>query len=130
MPVFFGFNLQIKRHSAICDSNNKLTHHLHLGKMLPKAFSLKSVEQLEEEIKKRSELLIALENSNKKTHKTNDELEQFTYNLSHDLPEPLRKIQAFSSLVINNNELDENKAYLQKIDRSAKRMKKLIQDVL
>ena len=71
-----------------------------------------------------------LNEKNIKLQQANDELEQFAYLLSHDLQEPLRKIQTFSNLVIEKNELAESKMYLEKIDSSAKRMKKLIQDVL
>jgi len=71
-----------------------------------------------------------LNDKNSKLQKANDELEQFAYVLSHDLQEPLRKIQTFSKLIIEKSELAESKTYLEKIDGSAKRMKKLIQDVL
>ncbi len=50
---------------------------------------------------------------------------------SHDLQEPLRKIQTFSGLAeqtVNNEEA--SKLYLSKINSSAQRMSKLIQAVL
>jgi PAS domain S-box-containing protein len=67
---------------------------------------------------------------NQKLVQANSELQHFTYILSHDLQEPLRKIQTFSTFVINEPDKPENRKYLEKIDGSATRMKNLINDVL
>jgi PAS domain S-box-containing protein len=61
----------------------------------------------------------------------NAELEQFAYVASHDLQEPLRKIQTFADVIGKN--LDDNAAvtkYLAKLNASAFRMKELIRSVL
>ncbi len=63
----------------------------------------------------------------------NKELEAFNYISSHDLQEPLRKIQFFSSIIIDK-ELhllsDKGKNYLLRIGKSADRMSMLIKDLL
>jgi PAS domain S-box-containing protein len=61
----------------------------------------------------------------------NRELEQFAYIASHDLQEPLRKIQVFSEVVHKNlGDPQVVARYFQKINYSAKRMSDLIKSVL
>jgi PAS domain S-box-containing protein len=64
---------------------------------------------------------------------SNQELEEFIYSASHDLQEPLRKIQTFSDLVKtreSNRLTPEGNAYLSKIASSAKRMNDIIKALL
>ncbi|WP_133299969.1 PAS domain-containing protein [Larkinella punicea] len=88
----------------------------------------KMADKLEQMVQQRTE---ELNRSNQELIKTNHELEQFAYIASHDLQEPLRKIQSFSEL-LQANLNDEGAAgqYLTKISTSAKRMAELIKSVL
>jgi PAS domain S-box-containing protein len=63
----------------------------------------------------------------------NQELETFSYSVSHDLRAPLRHIDGFSQLLLDDysNHLDEEgKAHLSRIRGGAQRMGKLIDDLL
>jgi signal transduction histidine kinase len=62
----------------------------------------------------------------------NDELQQFAWVASHDLKEPLRKIQTFN-YIIRDKYLKENKealVFLDKVIRSSERMSDLIDNLL
>lgn len=74
-----------------------------------------------------------LEQKNKKLEQVNKELESFSYIASHDLQEPLRKIQAFSSRLQQKEHAvlsDWGKDVFGKIQHAANRMQKLIESLL
>ena len=80
-------------------------------------------KQLEESLLRQTEQLKAI----------NERLEAFTHVVSHDLKEPLRSLEMFSSYLLEDYEAlldEEGKDYLQSIVRAAKRMKGLIDDLL
>jgi PAS domain S-box-containing protein len=61
----------------------------------------------------------------------NAELEQYAYIASHDLQEPLRKIQLYTELLknnVHNQEAVDN--YYEKVNTTARRMSAFIKDVL
>jgi PAS domain S-box-containing protein len=91
--------------------------------------------RLEMEVKERTvnlqELNELLEEKNNELEKSNKELESFNYIASHDLQEPLRKIQTFLSMITQRkDDPDAVNSYMDKIYSSAERMSHLIQDVL
>jgi PAS domain S-box-containing protein len=72
-----------------------------------------------------------LETLNAELIKSNRDLEQFAYIASHDLQEPLRKIQTFTQLLGEYiSDVERSKVYQGKISQAAARMQNLIQDVL
>jgi PAS domain S-box-containing protein len=65
--------------------------------------------------------------------RVNKELEAFSYSVSHDLRAPLRSIDGFSQILLEDyvNTLDEQgKEYLQRVRNGAQRMAQLIDDML
>ncbi|MGV3560880.1 PAS domain-containing protein [Larkinella arboricola] len=92
----------------------------------------KNLEETAEELEKRvTERTLELQNTNRELIRTNHELEQFAYIASHDLQEPLRKIQTFTELLQDSlTDEQKTKILLQKVNSSAQRMSTLIRDVL
>ncbi|MGO4820716.1 MULTISPECIES: PAS domain-containing sensor histidine kinase [unclassified Flavobacterium] len=91
-----------------------------------KMFANELEEQVSERTAELNQKNIDLENMNK-------ELQSFAYISSHDLQEPLRKIQTFASRIIDkekDNLSDFGIDYFYKIQTSANRMQTLIQDLL
>jgi PAS domain S-box-containing protein len=70
---------------------------------------------------------------NEKLQQSNRELQDFAYVASHDLQEPLRKIQAFGDRLERKYRealSEEGADYLQRMRHAAKRMQVLIEDLL
>ena len=73
-----------------------------------------------------------LEATMSELERSNRELQEFAFVASHDLQEPLRKIQAFSDRLISKSERleEQEKDYLRRMQSAAGRMQALIQDLL
>jgi PAS domain S-box-containing protein len=82
------------------------------------------------ELKLANDLLLS---KNKELEHRNKELASFTSIASHDLKEPLRKIQMFSKLLLSReyeNVSPESVRFLERLDISASRMQQLIEDLI
>ena len=73
-----------------------------------------------------------MEETNGKLQRSNSNLETFAYVASHDLQEPLRKIQQFGDMLMTRygNTIGDAKAYVQRMQSAANRMSVLISDLL
>ncbi|NEP57950.1 MAG: GAF domain-containing protein [Symploca sp. SIO2G7] len=84
--------------------------------------ALAQAQLLERETRQRQELA-----------RSNVELQQFAYIASHDLQEPLRKIQAFGDRLkvkFDDTLTDQGRDYLERMQNAARRMQILIDDLL
>jgi PAS domain S-box-containing protein len=80
-------------------------------------------EQLEQRVRERTMALAA----------TNNELEAFSYSVSHDLRAPLRGVDGFANILLQkySASLDEKgRHYLERIRAASQRMARLIDDLL
>jgi len=138
---YFNFSYQ-----PMYDENKKINSILVFGyevteQVVAKNEILKIQQEyamvLEEKVKKRtlelSEANNALEGKNDELNKMNIELQSFAYVSSHDLQEPLRKIQSFAARILER-EIDKlsekGKDDFERMRSAAGRMQQLIQDLL
>jgi signal transduction histidine kinase len=113
--------------------NGDIRHFKSIGKLLIDEQGNKIILGITFDITEEHFQNIAIYERNKELEKSNKELASFNHVASHDLQEPLRKIQTFISRISNDdmNSLSESgKNYIIKIDASAKRMRILIDDLL
>jgi PAS domain S-box-containing protein len=83
-------------------------------------------------IRERKQAQKQLEQTLAELERSNRELQDFAFVASHDLQEPLRKIQAFSDRLMNHSDHlnDQEKDYLARMQSAAQRMQSLIEDLL
>ncbi|MCW3091600.1 MAG: domain S-box protein [Ferruginibacter sp.] len=88
------------------------------------------VQQRTKELQQSHELL---KEKNKELERSNSELASFSYVASHDLQEPLRKIQTFSQRILGNekdNLSAVSRDYFTRMNNAAKEMQQLMDDIL
>jgi light-regulated signal transduction histidine kinase (bacteriophytochrome) len=86
-----------------------------------------------ETAKARAELLATLEQKNAELEVLNRELQAFAYSVSHDLRQPLRSMDGFSKVLLDDyaHALDDHgRHYLERIRAGAQRMGQLIDGLL
>lgn len=101
--------------------NNLLRNKLHLEEQI----NIRTTK-----IQRASEKLQKL---NLELQRSNNDLEEFAYIASHDLQEPLRKIQSFGNLLqeeCKDSLKGDSELYLNRILHASGRMRKLINDLL
>lgn len=83
-------------------------------------------------INERKEAQEKLETTLKELERSNKELQDFAFVASHDLQEPLRKIQAFSDRLISKSDrlTPQDQDYLKRMQSASMRMQALILDLL
>jgi signal transduction histidine kinase len=107
-----------------------ILHH-RFGAMLNRL--LKSKQALEKDIRRRKKAESRLKAREQALMRSNKELERFAFVASHDLQEPLRKIQAFGGRLKSRYENvldDQGHDYLKRMQSAAGRMSILIEDLL
>lgn len=118
VKTFYRMSKQNQRLNAL---EKELRHEIELRKQAESILESKVEERTKE-----------LYKANQRLQETNKDLQQFAYVASHDLQEPLRKIQTFSNLVLERHlgQEEKVKTYMEKIGRSASRLRTLVNDLL
>lgn len=117
----------------IIRKDGKLRYFKSLGKMLTDVSGKRIFIGINSDITEEYLNSIALEERNRELEQSNKELASFNHIASHDMQEPLRKIQTFISRIADNESFGfsgKAKEYFTRIQLSAERMRLLIDDLL
>jgi PAS domain S-box-containing protein len=135
--ILFQQALSGKSKGEIYLSNDKIPVYISLTSLQPKLSTIGIIISDLTEKKKNEKLILEyqkdLESKNKQLLDINTELASFAYVASHDLQEPLRKIQTFCSRILEKeyeNISESGKSDFNRMQIAAKRMQALIQDLL
>lgn len=117
----------------IIKKDEEVRHLRSVGKLFINRFNEKIIIGTTQDVTDDIVKKIILREKNTDLERNNKELVEFNYAASHDLQEPLRKIQTFISRI--NEKEKENlseagKEYMERIVVSASRMRVLIDDLL
>jgi len=104
-----------------------------LGWLLWLTLQRTALRPLEDEIKRRERTEVELRRRTQELEAVNSELDAFCYSISHDLRAPLRAIDGFSQVVLEDysDKLDaQGRQYLQRVCAATQRLGYLIDDLL
>jgi two-component system sensor histidine kinase/response regulator len=93
----------------------------------------KQADALDRQTRDQEEQIRIIRDLNEKLKNANEELEGFSYTVSHDLRSPLRALEGYSHLLLEEyvGKLGpEAEEYLQRINKAAARMDDLVRDLL
>lgn len=120
--------LKVKTFLKLAEQQNELKA---IRDMLSKEIEIRKEAQdnLEVKVAERTSELMA---KNEELELRNHELQQFAWAVSHDLKEPVRKMELFINIIKDKYLVDDEKArdYIKRAVGSAQRMSKLITDLL
>lgn len=117
----------------IIKDDGEIRHFRGIGKLITNKSGDKILLGTTSDITEEYNIMLETEERNRELERSNKELTAFNYVASHDLQEPLRKIQTFISRLDDNeaaNLSDTGKDYLKRIIAAADRMRNLIDDLL
>lgn len=120
-------------HYRIIQKNGTIKYFKAYGKLLIDSDGYKKILGTTADITDEIENYRLIEERNQELERSNKELSSFNYVASHDLQEPLRKIQTFLSRLEEKEQenLSTNgKLYIERIKSSSGRMRSLIDDLL
>ncbi|HEX8358210.1 MAG TPA: ATP-binding protein [Segetibacter sp.] len=122
-------------YEPIRDENNIISSIMALAiDVTEQVIARKKIEEIvEQRTRQLADANRALSKANQDLTSSNISLEQFGYAASHDMQEPLRKIQTFTNLLEREGAdglSEKGRMLVNKIGRSAFRMKTIINDLL
>lgn len=117
----------------IIRKDGEIRHLKGLGKLIVNKSGSKTILGTSNDITDEFKATQLIEERNQELEANNKELSAFNYVASHDLQEPLRKIQTFISRIAEkeaSNFSDSGKEYMDRIQIASERMRLLIDDLL